>query len=323
MEIIEKISKVINILNSTKNLSASEYNKDKSVLKIFTLLYNSDELNEILKSKDDLEYNKFDYLSSVLRHVTSQEYVELSTLLKEYLKIEDFNERNGALFFLIKLAVERDDISFAEKIIESLSEKVDLPRKYLGHRIILKYYANLGNHKSFIERLKKSEPSRFPRNDISEYKSLLVESYTKKYGLDQGLELCKDKLFGSKFATATIFWNASNLTLDEIMELNLKYPIFKLAKPFFEAEMIVHHFWDQRFIQINDEEFEFALNEVLKIDKNIKDGNVRVRDNLLYSLGISTLSKAQIDKCKKNIVAPFFKKELNYHLRNIKEDKYA
>lgn len=323
MEIIEKISKVINTLNSTKNLSASEYNKDKSVLEIFTMLYNRDELNEILKSKDDLDYNKFDYLSSVLRHVTSQEYIELSILLKEYLKIEDFHERNGELFFLIKLAIERDDICFAEKIIESLSERVDLQTKYLGHRIILKYYANLGNHKSFIERLKKSEPSRFPRNDISEYKSLLVESYTKKYGLDQGLELCKDKLFGSKFAPSTIFWNASNLTLDEIMELNLKYPIFKLAKPFFEAEMIVHHFWDQRITQINDEEFEFALNEVLKIDKNIKDGSVRERDNLLYSLGISTLSKVQIDKCKKNIVAPFFKKELNYHLKNIKDDKYA
>ena len=57
----------------------------------------------------------------------------------------------------------------------------------------------------------------------------------------------------------------------------------------------------------------------MKVDKSIKRGDGRLRDYMFYDLGSSVEDFDQIKICKKNIIAPFYKRELNCHIKNIKE----
>jgi hypothetical protein len=318
---IKKIELLIGLINSTDSLNGEEFNKNKDALDLYKIIYGDDQLKMTLDSKDDLHLNKFYYPDWILKDIIEKNDVALREVNGFFDKVENKYTKNWLKVFLIQRAVDLSELDLAEIIIEELPDEDDGPARYVGHRIILKYYAKSCNIEGFIKRLKLSKPSRFPRNQIGEIKYLLIENYSRKNGFEKALELCNDKNFGHQFSIASIRWTAHLMGLDEIDSILVDYPIIRTSAPNAKADLYVKHFSNQKPFSINDSDFSRAFSEVLKLDKNIKFGDMRLRDYLLMDLGSSTLNATQIKECKKQIISPLTKKELTYHLENIKNDK--
>ncbi|MFZ6012909.1 MAG: hypothetical protein ACOYXT_21365 [Bacteroidota bacterium] len=177
---------------------------------------------------------------------------------------------------------------------------------------MLKHYAEIGNDGEFKKRLKLAKPAKSPRNEISGLKGLLIENYSRKNGFEKALELCNDKIFGQEFLIAGIRWSAHLMDLDKIDQILIDYPV--INKETTKADLYVLHFFNQKPVMINDNDFSRILNEVLRIDKDIKAGDIRLRDSMLWDLGGSTLKKSQTLECRKNIISPLVKRELSCYL---------
>ena len=133
-------------------------------------------------------------------------------------------------------------------------------------------------------------------------------------------ELLNDKIFGTKFCLATIEVEAHNYSLDQITKLLADNPIYEEFDPFIKPWLIVRHFSNQRPTVIPNEDFVETISQILTVDKSIKRGDGRLRDYMLFDVGGSVKDVEQINECKKHIIAPFYKRELNFHLKNLKEE---
>lgn len=322
MKAVDKISRIVNLMNSSKNLSNEEFNNDSEVLDVYRMIHGNEKLNSLLEQKNDLHLNKFYSLTLQIENITKSEEITITELDKEINRIEEFYPRNWQLINLVEIAVSRNETETAEQIISQLPNEDKGPSQYIGHRKILNHFAEQGNLIEFKKRIKLSKSNKFPRNEIGEIKLKMIQTYSKLNGIDKGLALCKTKLFGDKFTSAAIMWKASLMTLDSIDETIEKYSFLAEINPYIKAELFTKHFFDKRLTAITDEEFEKVSNEIDKIDMKIKIGDGRLRDYLFNDLGSSTINKTQIKECKKRIKSTFYKKELNYHIENIQKGKY-
>jgi len=322
MKAVDKISRIVNLMNTSKNLSNEEFNSDSEVLEVYRMIHGNEKLNSVLKKKTDLHLNKFYSLTLQLEYISKSEEISISELNKELNRIEEFFPRNWQLINLVEIAIERNETEFVEKIISQLPDDDKGPSQYIGHRKLLKHFAESGNLADFKRRIKLSKPGKFPRNEISEIKLKMIQTYSEQNSVEKGIELCQTKLFGDKFTSAAIMWKASNMTLKEIDETLENYTMLKRVNPYIKAELYTKHFFDKRLVLISEEEFEKVSNEIEKVDVKAKIGDGRLRDYLFNDLGSSTLDVSQIKKCKKRVKSTFYKRELNYHLNNIKQGKY-
>lgn len=322
MKAVDKISRIVNLMNSSKNLSNEEFNNDSEVLKVYRMIHGSEKLNSVLEKKTDLHLNKFYSLTLQIENISKSEDISISELNKELNRIEEFYPRNWQLINLVEISIDRNETEFAEKIISQLPDEDKGPSQYIGHRKVLKHLAKSGNLADFKKRIELSKPGKFPRSEISELKLKMIQTYSEQNGIEKGIELCQTKLFGDKFTSAATMWKASLMTLKEIDETLENYSMLERINPYIKAELYTKHFFDKRFVAISEEEFEKVSNELDKVDAKTKIGDGRLRDYLFNDLGSSTLDESQIKKCKKRVKSTFYKKELNYHLKNIKEGKY-
>jgi len=309
-------------MNSSKNLTNEEFNNDSEVLEVYRIIHGDEKLNSVLERKTDLHLNKFYSLTLQIENIAKSEEISIAELNNEINRIEEIYPRNWQLINLVEVAVERNQTEFAEKIISQLPDDDKGPVQYIGHRKILKHFAESGNLADFKKRIKLSKPGKFPRNEISELKFKMIQTYSEQNGIEKGIELCQTKLFGDKFTSATTMWKASLMTLKEIDETLENYSMLERFNPYIKAELYTKHFFDKRFVTISEEEFEKVSNEINKIDAKTEIGDGKLRDYLFNDLGSSTLDKSQIKKCKKTVKSTFYKKELDYHLKNIKEGEY-
>lgn len=322
MKTVDKISRIVSLMNSSKDLSNEEFNNNTEVLEVFKMIHGKEKLNSVLESKTDLHLNKFYTLSLQIENLAKGENISIDELKREICRIEEFYPRNWQLINLIEIAIGRKETDNAETIISQLPDDDKGPSQYVGHRKMLKHFAKQGNLVEFKKRIKFCKTGKFPRNEINEFKLRLIQAYSEQNGIEKGIELCKTKLFGDKFTSAAIMWKASNMTLNEIDKTLENYLILEQINPYIKAELYAKHFFDKRFLMISEEEFERVCDEINNVDEKTKIGDGKLRDYLFNNLGSSTMNESHIRECKKRIKSSFYKKELNYHLKNIKEGKY-
>jgi hypothetical protein len=314
----EKLEALTKAINSTENLFGEQFNKHPDALYAYEVVFGKKELEETLASKNDLEYNAFYHASGCFeRQIKIREIP--TDIAKFYIdKIIHTTRKNHMLLSLMETALERDEINEAISFIKELVEdKFEI--KHHGYRNLLNYYAKTGELVEFKKCLKLSKPAKSPRQNVATSKFKFISNYADKNGTEKAIELLKDKVFGNKFCLATIEDHAHKFTISEINNLLNKYPLFIEHDEYSKSWLLVRHFANQKPISINEDEFAITISEILKVDKDLKRGDGRYRDYMLFDLGSSIEKMEQIKTCKKHVIAPFYKRELNYHIKNVKE----
>ncbi|MGJ8685819.1 MAG: hypothetical protein ACSHWW_14405 [Nonlabens sp.] len=313
----EKLDALTKAINSTENLFGEEFNKHPDALKAYEVVFGKDELEKTLASKNDLEYNAFYHASGCFERQVKIREIPTETVKFYIDQIIHSTRKNHMLLSLMETALERNEINGAISFIDELVEdKFEI--KHHGHRKLLEYYAKTSNLDKFKKCLKHSKPAKSPKHDIVLAKSKFISNYAEENGTEKAIEILKDKVFGNKFCLATIEEQAHKLTISQINKLLEKYTLFMEHDEFSKPWLLVRHFANQKPITIDANEFEITISEILKVDKHVKRGDGRYRDYMLFDLGSSVEEMAQIETCKKHIIAPFYKRELNYHVKNLK-----
>lgn len=317
MEIEKKLEQIVKALNETENLNGEDFNKTKIALDTYEFLYGKERLQKILASKTDLEYNKFYYLDSEFKNLVFNNSFSIEKASKYTEIIENRYTRDWIKIDLIRKAIDNQQTEIAENIIHSLPDEDSGPSQYVGHRLMLNYFAQNGDLNNFKKRTKSSKPSKFPRGEVGNMKSILIEGYSKKNGYEKGIELLKSRYFEKVSSISTIRWNAKNMSINKIdsvlSEIGQNTPEAK-------SDLYVSHFRENSILEtIPSKTFDKVMEEILKVDKDEKCGDGRCRDFLFMDLGSSTRDLKQIKQCKSLIISPRIKKELNYHIKNISE----
>ena len=308
---------LVKAINSTENLFGDQFNKHPDALKAYALLFGEDKLKETLDSKNDLEYNAFYSVTWCFEKEIEKRNLE-TDLVKHYIDLIIHQPRKDyMLLMLIKLAMQRGEIENGLNYINELDEQ-EFETKYHGYRIVLDYYAETGELKEFKKYLKLAKPAKAPRHDVNSSKFKFISKYSEFNGIEKGIDLLNDKIFGWKFCYATIENQAHRFSLNEIDKILDKYPQFMEHDEYIKTWLFVRHYSNQRPVEISDKDFNNILKLIMTVDKSIKRGDGRLRDYMLYDFGSSVTDLKQINECKKNIVAPFYKRELNYHIKNLK-----
>lgn len=309
---------LVKAINSTENLFGDQFNKHPDVLKAYAQLFGEDKLKETLDSKNDLEYNAFYSVSLCFEKEVEKRNIE-TDLVKHYIdSVIHQPRKNHMLIMLIKLALQRGEIDKGLNYINELNEeKYEI--KHHGYRIVLDFYAETGDIKEFKHYLKLAKPAKSPRHDIDSSKFKFISKYSENYGIDKGIDLLNDKIFGWKFCYATIENQAHKFSLKEIEKILDTYPEYHKHDQYIKPWLFVRHFSNQRPVEISEKDFQEIIELIMTVDKSIKRGDGRLRDYMLHDIGGSVTDLKQINECKKNIVAPFYKRELNYHIKNLKE----
>lgn len=320
MEIEKKLELIVKAINETEDFNGEDFNKTKVALNTYEFLYGKEELKKVLASKTDLEYNKFYYLDSEFKQLVFNNSFSIEKANQYTEKIENRYTRDWIKIDLIRKAIDNNQTEIAENIIHSLPDEDSGPSQYVGHRLMLKYFAKNGDLNNFKKRTKPSKPSKFPRGEVGNMKSILIEGYSKKQGYKKGLELLKNKYFEKVSSISTIRWNAKNLSIRKIDLILSQNPQIEEDTPYAKSDLYVLHFRENPITEsIPSKTFEKVIEEILKIDKDEKCGDGRYRDFLFMDLGSSTRDLKQIKQCKSLIISPRIKKELNYHISNISE----
>jgi hypothetical protein len=277
-------------------------------------------LEKAIEREQPNNYNKFCSLTEMLMRYIETKIIDLELANNYINKINDYYARNWQKIDLVKYAVGRDNIEMAEKIMAEIPDEDNGPAQYVAQRHVLEHYAKIGDVKHFKEKIKPSKLGKFPRYRIEAYKYKLIEGYSRRNGIAEAFTLLEDKYFEGTAAISALRCFAHTLTLDEIDEYLQSYPRVVNETVSAKADLYVLHFREQRPIEITQADFERTLVEILKLDKDAKAGDMRYRDSLLLDLGSSTVNKKQALECKKHIISPSVKRELNYGIKYFEEN---
>ena len=222
------------------------------------------------------------------------------------------------LLYLIKLSLSRGELNLAL----GFAEEQPSESKHFGYREILDFYAENAQLKEFKKYLKLSKPGKAPRNTISDSKSKFIANYSQANGIEKGIEILREKIFGWKYCKSVIENRAEQFTLKEIDQLLIKHPEFYEQDEYIKQYLYVQHYSNQisSVPIIEEKEFVQLIELIMGMDKKVRFGDGRYRDGLLCDLGASVNNLNQIKECKKNIIDPFYKRELNYHIKRLKEN---
>ena len=310
----------VQTINASEKLSSSEYNFNEDVRKAFLLVSNEATLQKQLEREHPNNYNKFCSLTGMLMRYIETNVTDLELANNYINKIDDYYTRNWQKIDLVRYAVQRENIVLAEKITAEIPDEDSGPAQYVAQRHILEHYAKVGDIEHFKEKVKPSKLGKFPRYGIEAYKFKLIEGYSSRKGVEKAFLLLEDKYFEKTASIAALRCLAHKLTLDEIDKYLLTYPRVLNETVSAKADLYVLHFRENKPIEITQKDFERSLTEILKQDKDAKIGDMRYRDSLLLDLGSSTTNKKQALECKKHIISPSVKRELNYGIKYYDEN---
>lgn len=309
---------LIKALNASSQEFGEKFNSNPFVLMAYAQVYGQEQLAHELSSKQDLHMNRFFSITLTIENEIKNRKIPVK-IAKNYAdKIQDEIVKNHQYIFIIETAINRGDVDYAESLIDQLIDREDYQTKYRGYRLILKHYANIGDIDNFRKYLKLSLPGKSPKGEIAEFKQNMISTFSTKNGIDAGLTLCNDKVFGSKFSFSVIASQPHKHNLDELDNILDRYPVILECEPNAKAILYTKHFANKNEKSISDKDFERVLSEITKVDKSIKWGDGRLKDGLLCDLGTATNQKEQIIACKNLITAPFYKKELNFYMKTLK-----
>ncbi len=311
----------INTINATEEISSVEFNYNESVRKAFLLVSDNVSLQKAIQRELPHNYNKFCSLISLLMRFIETKKLDLEVANHYINKLEKYYTKYWQKIELVRQAVERNNLELAEKITSEIPDEDSGPAQYVAHRHILEHYAKIGDIEHFKEKIKPSKLGKFPRYGIEAYKYKLIEGYSRRNGIIEAFSLLEDKYFEKTASISALRCFAKTLTLDEIDKYLQTYPRVLSETISARADLYVLHFREQRPIGISKENFEKTLIEILKQNKDVKFGDLRYRDSLLLDLGSSTTNKKQALECKKNIISPKVKTELNYGIKYYEDNK--
>lgn len=310
----DNLDALIKALNMSDRLSGEEFNRTPFIVVTYIKVYGQEAYNKCLAQKHYRNFNAFYHiLGSIEQQIT---YRNIPTKVAKYYidQIKNKVIANHALLFVVETAIKRNEIEYAEEMICFLSDDSPVSAIYHGYRMLLKFYALKADLDNFRKYLKLSKPAKLPKNQVIEYKRIMLTNYSENNGVGEGLKLCKEKIFGFKLCMSIIDEQAKKFSIIEINDILENHPVFLEYEPNAKAVLYVKRFNPFKQVPIPEEEFETTLKEIAKVDKSIKNGGVRLKDYLLFDLGSSSSNEKQITVCKKMITAPFYKKELGYLL---------
>ena len=319
---VEQLDFIVSTLNSSEEISNFEFNFNDNVKKAFLLVYNQEVLKRNLEREHPHYYNKFCYLDEILMTFFKNHNIDFR-IANEYLnKIENVSTRNWNKIELVKIAIEQNSIDIAEQITSEIPDGDSGPSQYVAHRHFLNYYASIGDVENFKTKTKPSKLGKFPRYGIEAYKSNLLEGYAKNYSIHKAFELANEKYFENTNTFGIIYRNAHLISIQEIDDLLKQYPRAYQNEDA-KAWLYVAHFKEQGRVTIPQNEYEITLNEILKVDKTDKCGDIRCRDILIMDLCYTTLNISQALELKKHLVSPKLKTEFNLYIKQqTDENKY-
>lgn len=310
----------VQTINSTEELSSIEFNINEDVREAFLLVSDKATLQKEIERELPNNYNKFCSLTGMLMRYIDTQVTDLELANNCINKIDNYHTRSWQKIDLVRYAVERDNILLAEKITAQIPDEDSGSAQYLAQRHILEYYAKIGDIEHFKEKVKPSKLGKFPRYGIEAYKFKLMEGYTRRNGIEKAFSLLEDKYFEKTASISALRCRAHTLTLNEIDNYLQSYPRVLNETVSAKADLYVLHFITQQPVEIKQVDFERTLMEILKQDKDEKMGDMRYRDSLLLDLGSSTTNKKQALECKKHIISPIVKRELNYGIKHYEEN---
>ncbi|MEA5462085.1 hypothetical protein VB796_23680 [Arcicella sp. LKC2W] len=317
----ELLNFFVKTINATDKLSSFDFNINEDVRTAFLLISDETSLQKALERELPNNYNKFCFLESMLMSYIETKAIDLELANNLINKIENYYTKNWRKIELVKYSIDQDNLSLAEKITAEIPDEDSGPARYVAHRHILEYFAKKGDILRFKERTKPSKLGKFPRYGIEAYKYKLIEGYANTNGVAKAFGLLEDKYFEKTASISVLRCTAHKLSLDEIDSYLQVYPRVLEETESAKADLYVLHYREQRPIKIMQSDFERTLIEVLKTDKDIKCGDMRCRDGLLLDLGSSTLNRKQALECKKHIVSPSVKRELNFGIKYYDDNK--
>lgn len=318
MSEIEKMAFIVATINATEKWEPKQFNSSALVREAYLLLSNNESLKRDLEREYLLIHNNFCNLNFMLiKYLESKNgNLKVANLMIDYL--ENYYDRNYDKIELVRYALKEKNIELAEEIANEIPDEEEGPGQYLAQRIILEYFAANGDIENFKAKMKSAKLGLFPRYGIDKkYKFELVEGFARKNGIIQALKILEDSFFKNVPAISAIKWTVSSLTIDEIDNYLFENPRIENQTEYAKAQLYTEHFSTNGKVKMELMSFEKVFNEILKIDKNHMCGDYRLRDFLLMNFGASILNKSYAEKCKKNIISPFAKKELNYFIKSL------
>ena len=222
--------------------------------------------------------------------------------------------RRNLTNFLIEYFYESGN---ADKMKEYISNLAETETEYKGYRMLLKFYATKGSLKDFLSILKDCKPKQGPKSQIEESKMLLIENYAANNGLEAAVELCKNKVFGSKYLFSALLPIAKQIGYIETKKIFSTNESFRQPEFRTYERILMETYGADNFIHEREDIYKEIYELTDNIDKTIKWGDFKLRDFLLLDLASclqrddSQKYEKRIMQCRKAIKNSSLKRELD------------
>jgi hypothetical protein len=180
-----------------------------------------------------------------------------------------------------------------------------------GYLILLNHFASKGDAENFFKYYKLADPGK-NKWKAREAKEFLVESFAEKNTIEASLELCRHKNLGEKFIYNALMAFAKQGNYQEAKTIFETYPEIRQPESETELQILTTAYYEakQKKKPVEDV-FDELYERALQVDRKLLFGDFKLRDNILFNLGLANLEHPdRVKKCKKEIKNNSIKKEL-------------
>jgi len=146
---------------------------------------------------------------------------------------------------------------------------------------------------------------------------LLIENYAANNGLEAAVELCKNKVFGSKYLFSALLPIAKQIGYIETKKIFSTNESFRQPEFRTYERILMETYGADNFIHEREDIYKEIYELTDNIDKTIKWGDFKLRDFLLLDLASclqrddSQKYEKRIMQCRKAIKNSSLKRELD------------
>ncbi len=188
-----------------------------------------------------------------------------------------------------------------------------------GYRIKIYEYIENINLKQFVVEYKKCKPV-YDKYQMSKIKDDFMFNFSKKYGHKKAIGLTNKAPFKNYELIALLPYTQTKSFL-HMKRLIEKYPKINTSKKHLREQLLVATLENLFKNSINvDKHIILLIEDIKKIDRKIRTGDLKLKDSLFLDLGCSTKDLDLITICKKLIGYNLLKQELKLWAEQIKNN---
>ncbi|MBS0646985.1 MAG: hypothetical protein JSR97_10420 [Verrucomicrobia bacterium] len=310
-----KIELLLKGLNISKDFEYFDSSLDSALEDVYGQLCGEEEL-EIAKNMNGYPKRYHTTWAWPLRNTFDESGYSNQKIAEIIKKVISQRHKDFLHLYLIEKSLKDGDIELAKELLMELPVEGDYSVRANGYLHLLKHYASLGDIENFNNTLKLCNKKQ--RQDIFHAKAILINSLSRIKGFDYTFQIVSKKDYGEKFYFALLEPLATSYEVEDFEKLFVSQPAFHNIHMGMRINLYVKSLVEKQKLAFSEERFNKVFDLVMTIDPKEKGGDWRLRDIYLFDMAVSCGNLEVIEKCKKNLISPKVKKELNAYIKKLK-----